>query len=72
MFEHEEISDLIAEQLNLREEAITEKAEHCDIEITEEEIDYRIRTSPMNIATGIERISYQMIRYWRRNNREGC
>ena len=46
----------------------------CEIDIMDEEIDYRIKTSPSNTstATGIEGMSYPMIRFWRRKDREGC
>ena len=72
VFENEEISDLIIEQLNPTEENDTENEERYDIEITEEEIDYGIKTSPANTATGIDSMSYPMIRFWIRKDKEKC
>ena len=70
-FEHEEISDRMAEQLNPSEEINKEDERHCDINITNEEIEYRVKTSPSNTATGIEGMSYPMIRFWKRKDDEG-
>ena len=72
IFEHEEISDLIAEQLNPIDKVTDEIEEESEVDITEDEIDYGIKTSPSNTATGIDGISYPMIRFWRRKEREGC
>ena len=72
IFEHEEISDLIAQQLNPIEKISDDIEENCEVDITEDEIDYGIKTSPSNTATGIDGISYPMIRFWRRKEREGC
>ena len=66
------MSDLIAEQLNPNERANTDEEGICDIDITEKEIDEGIKTSPTNTATGIDGMSYPMIRFWRRKDREGC
>ena len=71
-FEHEEISDLIAEQLNPNDELMKEDENECEIDITEDEIDYGIKTSPSNTATGIDAMSYPMIRFWRRKDKEKC
>ena len=43
-----------------------------DIDITEEEIDYGIKISPPNTATGIGGKSYPMMRFWRRKDRDRC
>ena len=72
VYEHEEMSDLIAEQLNLSKRANTEEEGICDIDITESEIDEGIKTSPANTATGMDGMSYPMIRFWRRKDRGEC
>ena len=72
VYEHEEISKLIAAQLNPSETDNTEEKTICDIDVTENEINEGIKTSPANTATGIDGMSYPMMRFWRRKNREEC
>ena len=72
VYEHDEISNLIAEELNPSEETAEIETDRWDIEISEEEIDYGIKTSPSNTATGIDGMSYPMIRFWRRKDGVGC
>ena len=44
IFEHNQISDMIAEQLNPSENIYEKQEDECDIDISDEEIEYGIRT----------------------------
>ena len=68
VYEYDEMSDLIAEQLNLSKKTPEKETERCEITITDEEIEYGIKTSISNTATGIDGMSYLMIRFWRRKD----
>ena len=65
-FDHEKISDMIAEQLNPGEPIIDNDETEIDIDVTEEEIEYGIKTSPRNTANGIDGMSYPFVRFWKK------
>ena len=69
-FDHDKISDMIAEQLNLSETAMEIDKTEIDVNLTDEEIKYGINTSPRNTANRIDGISYPFIRFWKRIDNE--
>lgn len=65
-FEHDKISDMIAKQLNPSEPQIDEDTTEIDIDLTNEQIEYGLKTSPRNTANGIDGMSYPLMRFWKR------
>jgi len=67
---HEEISDMIAQQLEpALEEPMTRTT--VDVEVTKDEPREAIRNSPANTTGGIDQMSYRLMRFWFRTDDEG-
>ena len=65
-YDHEKISDMIAEQLNPSENCEKQDNDEIDIGIENDEIDHGLKTSPRNTATGTDKMSYPFVRFWRK------
>ena len=65
-YDHDKISDMIAEQLSPSERTDTSDKTVIDIDATSEEIEYGVNTSPRNTANGIDGMSYPFIRFWKK------
>jgi len=70
VFQHEQIGQLIADQLQLGEKTSFEK-ETVDVKITPEELKFGLDTSLRNTAAGIDRMSYPLLRFWHKLNKNG-
>ena len=67
---HKEISDMIAQQLEPVPDTPMIRTT-IDIEITEEELEEAIHNSPTNTAGGVDKMSYPLMRFWFRKEKEG-
>ena len=69
-FDHDKISDMIVAQLNPSETEVEYDKSEIELNITNEEIEYGIKTSPRNTANGIDGMSYPFVRFWQRVDEE--
>jgi len=67
---HQDISDLIAEQL-LPSDKVTMPEEYIDLEVSQDELKRGLKSSPTNTAGGIDGMSYPFLRFWYRKDKEG-
>lgn len=69
IYKHEEVCEMIAKQLNPIEEAEWTK-EEIDICIDENDIRKALKSSPPNTASGIDGMSYPLLRFWNRKEKD--
>jgi len=70
VFQHEQIRQLIAEQLQPGEE-VDFKRDTVDVRMTKEELKFALDTLPRNTAAGIDRMSYPLLRFWHKVDKRG-
>jgi len=69
VFQHEQIGQLIAEQLQPGEGMNFERST-VDVQMTKEELKIALDTLPRNRAAGIDRMSHPLLRFWHRVDEE--
>jgi len=70
VFQHEQVGQLTAEQLQPGERMNFER-DTVDVRMTKEELKFGLDTSPRNTASGTNRMSYPLLRFWHKLDEEG-
>jgi len=70
VFQHEQIGQLIADQLQPGEKTKFER-ETVDVKMTPEELKFALDTSPRITAAGIDRMSYPLLTFWHKLDKGG-
>ena len=73
IYDHEEIGDLIAAQLNpIETREWTEQEKPIEVEISENDVETALKESPRNTASGIDQMSYPLLRLWFKKDRKSA
>ena len=72
-YDHEGIGDLIAAQLNpIKAIEWTKQEKPIEVEISEDDVETALKESPRNTASGIDQMSYPLLRLWFKKDRKSA